>query len=325
MSQSICRHFMLQIALKCADISNPCRNWNISRLWSYRACEEFYRQGDRERELELPITPICDRSNISVAKVSLSPYNLHYQSSWIRDGSYNYFIFVYRFNRHFIVMLHPLFLKSGIDAWTLHCPQIWLTIWPPIKQDGTWSFNKKQGLQWQNPWWAHPHPLAEEDHFSVNQEEIHWSLQHLIIGTFKNQDEQFIILETLMIIPLFCRLSRSSGEGDEDSDPCCSYPYMPLDSHPEDTLTSPRRHSLPPFLSDPLFRLYTSMTSTSEELPANFQRQMSLVDGSRRRFSAVQELRRQNAELLANLKLSQKRRVFAGKKLFTVNLSFLSF
>ena len=90
---------------------------------------------------------------------------------------------------------------------------------------------------------------------------------------------------------------------------------MPLDSHPEDTLTSPRRHSLPPFLSDPLFRLYTSMTSTSEELPANFQRQMSLVDGSRRRFSAVQELRRQNAELLANLKLSQKRRVFAGKKI----------
>ena len=103
MSQSICRHFMLQIALKCADISNPCRNWNISRLWSYRACEEFYRQGDRERELELPITPICDRSNISVAKVSLRTYNLHYQSSWIRDGSYNYFIFVYRFNRHFIV------------------------------------------------------------------------------------------------------------------------------------------------------------------------------------------------------------------------------
>ena len=75
MSQSICRHFMLQIALKCADISNPCRNWNISRLWSYRACEEFYRQGDRERELELPVTPICDRSNISVAKVSFELVN----------------------------------------------------------------------------------------------------------------------------------------------------------------------------------------------------------------------------------------------------------
>ena len=63
------RHFILQIALKCADISNPCRSWNISRLWSYRACEEFFRQGDRERELGLPVTQICDRQNISIAKV----------------------------------------------------------------------------------------------------------------------------------------------------------------------------------------------------------------------------------------------------------------
>ena len=71
MRQSLYRHFMLQIALKCADISNPCRTWNISRLWSYRACEEFYRQGDRERELNLPVTPFFDRNGISVAKVRL--------------------------------------------------------------------------------------------------------------------------------------------------------------------------------------------------------------------------------------------------------------
>lgn len=72
MSQSLYRHFMLQIALKCADISNPCRTWNISRLWSYRACEEFYRQGDRERELNIPVTPLFDRNCISVAKVIIS-------------------------------------------------------------------------------------------------------------------------------------------------------------------------------------------------------------------------------------------------------------
>ena len=28
------RHFMLQIALKCADICNPCRPWEVSRAWS---------------------------------------------------------------------------------------------------------------------------------------------------------------------------------------------------------------------------------------------------------------------------------------------------
>ncbi len=63
------RVFLLQMALKCADISNPCRTWNVSRLWSHRACEEFFRQGDRERELKMPLTPICDRFNITVAKV----------------------------------------------------------------------------------------------------------------------------------------------------------------------------------------------------------------------------------------------------------------
>merc|ERR1719328_820057 len=68
------RHFVLQIALKCADISNPCRSWNISRLWSYRACEEFFRQGDRERGLGLPVTQVCDRQNISIAKVQSGFY-----------------------------------------------------------------------------------------------------------------------------------------------------------------------------------------------------------------------------------------------------------
>lgn len=63
------RLLVLQIAMKCADISNPCRPWNISRLWSYRACEEFFRQGDKERELGLNVTPFCDRFNMSVAKV----------------------------------------------------------------------------------------------------------------------------------------------------------------------------------------------------------------------------------------------------------------
>ena len=70
LSDAGARQFVLQIAMKCADISNPCRSWNISRLWSHRACEEFFRQGDRERELGLAVTPICDRYSITVAKVS---------------------------------------------------------------------------------------------------------------------------------------------------------------------------------------------------------------------------------------------------------------
>jgi hypothetical protein len=70
------RHFLLQIAIKCADISNPCRAWPVSRLWSLRACEEFFRQGDRERDLGMPVvTPICDRFNVTVAKVQVGFYS----------------------------------------------------------------------------------------------------------------------------------------------------------------------------------------------------------------------------------------------------------
>ncbi|XP_066905284.1 uncharacterized protein [Halyomorpha halys] len=63
------RHFILQIALKCADISNPCRPWEVSKKWSQKVCEEFFRQGDYERQLNLPVTAICDRQSISVPKI----------------------------------------------------------------------------------------------------------------------------------------------------------------------------------------------------------------------------------------------------------------
>jgi len=47
------RHFMLQIALKCADICNPCRPWEVSRPWSLQVTEEFYRAQDLGRTVPL--------------------------------------------------------------------------------------------------------------------------------------------------------------------------------------------------------------------------------------------------------------------------------
>lgn len=43
------RLFILQIALKCADLGNPCRVWPLSKQWTTQICNEFYRQGDFER------------------------------------------------------------------------------------------------------------------------------------------------------------------------------------------------------------------------------------------------------------------------------------
>ncbi|XP_058801305.1 uncharacterized protein LOC131670027 isoform X2 [Phymastichus coffea] len=66
------RHFILQIALKCADISNPCRPWEISRKWSYKVCEEFFRQGDYERQLKLKLTPMCNRHDTTIPKIQVN-------------------------------------------------------------------------------------------------------------------------------------------------------------------------------------------------------------------------------------------------------------
>uniref|UniRef100_A0A3P8PE24 Phosphodiesterase n=1 Tax=Astatotilapia calliptera TaxID=8154 RepID=A0A3P8PE24_ASTCA len=65
------RHFILQIALKCADICNPCRVWELSRQWSERVCEEFYRQGDLEKKFDLEISPLCNQQSDSVPAIQI--------------------------------------------------------------------------------------------------------------------------------------------------------------------------------------------------------------------------------------------------------------
>ncbi|XP_072427625.1 high affinity 3',5'-cyclic-AMP phosphodiesterase 7A isoform X2 [Chiloscyllium punctatum] len=65
------RHFMLQIALKCADISNPCRPWELSKQWSEKVTQEFFHQGDIEREHKLDISQLCDRRTETVANIQI--------------------------------------------------------------------------------------------------------------------------------------------------------------------------------------------------------------------------------------------------------------
>ena len=68
------KHFVLQIALKCADLGNPCRSWKVGQKWSEQICNEFYRQGDFERQLNLPITSICDRITMTIPKIQTGKF-----------------------------------------------------------------------------------------------------------------------------------------------------------------------------------------------------------------------------------------------------------
>ncbi len=53
---------ILSLFLHMADISHPGKPWDLHKDWTSRLIEEFFRQGDREKELGLPCSPLCDRN-----------------------------------------------------------------------------------------------------------------------------------------------------------------------------------------------------------------------------------------------------------------------
>lgn len=52
----------------CADLSNPTKPLDLYRQWTDRIMEEFFHQGDRERERGMEISPMCDKHTASVEK-----------------------------------------------------------------------------------------------------------------------------------------------------------------------------------------------------------------------------------------------------------------
>eukprot|EP00095_Tigriopus_kingsejongensis_P005713 maker-scaffold459_size165548-snap-gene-0.23 protein:Tk05713 transcript:maker-scaffold459_size165548-snap-gene-0.23-mRNA-1 annotation:"camp-specific -cyclic" len=223
------RLFIIQIAMKCADISNPCRSWNISRLWSYRASEEFFRQGDSERNLGLPVTPFCDRFNITVAKV---------QSGFYRFVAFPLFEEWHRF------LASPLTLTMVRNLTT---------------NQARWDLIMQQE--------ANRGAMLDSTHSTSSSST---SCSHPVDSR----------RESLEPPPSHHRLSRSSAD-DEDSDPCISYPYMPLD---HEFLQFPRRHSLP--ISNLRSRLHSRRSaddSTDEPCPSLAPNHSPLVHGERKR------------------------------------------
>uniref|UniRef100_A0A8B9EJY5 Phosphodiesterase n=1 Tax=Anser cygnoides TaxID=8845 RepID=A0A8B9EJY5_ANSCY len=59
---------VLQNMVHCADLSNPTKPLELYRQWTDRIMEEFFRQGDREREKGMEISPMCDKHTASVEK-----------------------------------------------------------------------------------------------------------------------------------------------------------------------------------------------------------------------------------------------------------------
>ncbi|XP_038665745.1 calcium/calmodulin-dependent 3',5'-cyclic nucleotide phosphodiesterase 1A-like isoform X2 [Scyliorhinus canicula] len=56
------------LLLHTADISHPTKAWGMHHRWTMALLEEFFRQGDKEAEMGLPFSPLCDRKSTMVAQ-----------------------------------------------------------------------------------------------------------------------------------------------------------------------------------------------------------------------------------------------------------------
>lgn len=60
--------------IHCADLSNPTKPLEIYRNCVNLIMEEFFQQGDKERDMSLDISPMCDRHNATIEKSQVSVF-----------------------------------------------------------------------------------------------------------------------------------------------------------------------------------------------------------------------------------------------------------
>lgn len=67
-----CRTLMLEVLLKCADISNPGKPFSSAKYWANMVQEEFFYQGDMEAQRGLTISPFMDRAHPQLPRMQLN-------------------------------------------------------------------------------------------------------------------------------------------------------------------------------------------------------------------------------------------------------------
>jgi hypothetical protein len=65
------RLLFCEAILHAADISNPAKPWHICMKWASKILEEFFTQGDIEKERNMTVSALCDREETHKAKSQL--------------------------------------------------------------------------------------------------------------------------------------------------------------------------------------------------------------------------------------------------------------
>ena len=61
------RQTLLEITVHAADVSTQVRPFDIAIQWTWLLFEEFFDQGDKEKEQKLPISFLCDRTTTCIS------------------------------------------------------------------------------------------------------------------------------------------------------------------------------------------------------------------------------------------------------------------
>ncbi|KAJ3100875.1 High affinity cAMP-specific 3',5'-cyclic phosphodiesterase 7A [Phlyctochytrium planicorne] len=62
------RQLLLDIAIKCGDISNATKSNDLCKKWADLIMEEFFKQGDEEKKNGYPVSMFMDRNNTVISK-----------------------------------------------------------------------------------------------------------------------------------------------------------------------------------------------------------------------------------------------------------------
>ena len=115
------RRIVLQVALKCADVSHTSKEKKLHVQWTKRVTDEFYYQGDIEKERKLPLSPYMDRTTTDLPQSQIGFI------SFLVQPLYN--LWVDRFPNSAICLQCML---GNLEFWKKHSEQKTL---PTIKED----------------------------------------------------------------------------------------------------------------------------------------------------------------------------------------------